>query len=433
MKPPVSEAMRSAPNPIRSFRELREFVQRRGIRVIALDVRGTLLSVPRDRNLVRCFQGAVPVGLAEYIDSTVPELVLELYPNEEGVRDWTLVTLLESVKLLRLNGLELSAIEIERAAQYLADEYHRASTPLVSDDRLAFAIRSLGLQGVRTILCADGPQAREEVTLRTHLPQTLAASDFVYTSEAAGVNKLAPTYFEELLSQIGAAAEEMLVIGDRLDKDIAAAKQIGAHGLLVNRPAPDEECSWSPQLQGLLPKSPTRVEIGVALGRFQPFHLEHLRYVLAASSESKRLIVGITRPHGDEDGQPGGIRNSEEANPLPLWLRYELVRDVLKESRIDGSWEVRALPLNPAALRATLPPTSTVFITGDDPWAYEKRRIIRASGLEVKHLSVGRKSISGTVLRKLAREGDPSWRGLMPIGIPAARLREVEDFITGRG
>ena len=37
-------------------------------------------------------------------------------------------------------------------------------------------------------------------------------------------------------------------------------------------------------------------QYGMILGRFQPFHLEHLRYFRLAWEQSERVIVGITNP-----------------------------------------------------------------------------------------------------------------------------------------
>ena len=37
-------------------------------------------------------------------------------------------------------------------------------------------------------------------------------------------------------------------------------------------------------------------KLGAVCGRFQIFHLDHLRYVLAAKERCEHLIVGITSP-----------------------------------------------------------------------------------------------------------------------------------------
>ena len=38
------------------------------------------------------------------------------------------------------------------------------------------------------------------------------------------------------------------------------------------------------------------IEIGVVHGRFQLFHLDHLKYVLGAKARCRHLVVGITNP-----------------------------------------------------------------------------------------------------------------------------------------
>jgi FMN phosphatase YigB (HAD superfamily)/nicotinamide mononucleotide adenylyltransferase len=415
-----------------SFLELQELITRAGVRLIALDVRGTLLTVPREGNLTRSLAGLVPPALLEDADRLVPPIVLARYGQEFSVRDWTLVTLLECCDMLRSHGVELNAVDTELAVQRLADEYRLHSVPLVDDERLAFALAELRLGGVRTVAAADGPQAREQATLKTQLPHTYSALHDVFSSETAGVNKLSSDYFERLLKREGLCPSQLLVIGDRIDKDITPAKTIGAHCLLVKEPS-QEDCWWSDGLNGLLPALPRLLDLGVVLGRFQPFHVEHMRYIRVAAARAKRLIVGITRPYGAEVGEPGDERNADESNPVPLWLRRDFISAALNAAGLGQRVEVIPLPLSSDALRVALPPTVTVLTTAVEPWSIVKERTIREGGLCVERLDVGLKTISATMLRSMIRSGDKGWRQWLPPGIPEHLISEIERYIRNSG
>ena len=38
------------------------------------------------------------------------------------------------------------------------------------------------------------------------------------------------------------------------------------------------------------------IDIGVVHGRFQPLHLKHMEYILAAKMRCRKLYIGITNP-----------------------------------------------------------------------------------------------------------------------------------------
>ena len=62
------------------------------------------------------------------------------------------------------------------------------------------------------------------------------------------------------------------------------------------------------------------IDIGVVHGRFQPLHLKHMEYILAAKMRCRKLYIGITNPdnlHTRESVHD--IRRSERsANPLTI-------------------------------------------------------------------------------------------------------------------
>ncbi|MBR7146832.1 MAG: hypothetical protein IKD11_03845, partial [Oscillospiraceae bacterium] len=76
------------------------------------------------------------------------------------------------------------------------------------------------------------------------------------------------------------------------------------------------------------------VELGAVCGRFQIFHSDHLRYVLAAAERCEHLIVGITSP--DSAVSPAEAadvnRGRAEANPCTYYERMKMVEGALLEA-----------------------------------------------------------------------------------------------------
>ncbi len=175
------------------------------------------------------------------------------------------------------------------------------------------------------------------------------------------------------------------------------------------------------------PKSP----YGIVLGRFQPFHLDHLRYLRAAKERCVRLVVGITNP----DPTPAGIveadaaRSRPENNPLTYLERHLMIEASLRE---DGwspaDYLLVAAPLTrPDRLMSYLPPParSVVLLTVYDAWGEQKARELEALGYRTEILwrkDPAERAMTGTEIRALIRGGQ-DWEHLVP---PAAAryLRE---------
>ncbi|WP_236700263.1 HAD family hydrolase [Allosalinactinospora lopnorensis] len=59
--------------------------------------------------------------------------------------------------------------------------------------------------------------------------------DAIHVSEAWGVAKPDPAFFERVRVEAGSEPEEILYVGDRLDNDIVPAKAAGMHAALIRR------------------------------------------------------------------------------------------------------------------------------------------------------------------------------------------------------
>ena len=90
-----------------------------------------------------------------------------------------------------------------------------------------------------------------------------------------------------------------------------------------------------------------RVAEESAHGRFQPFHNEHLEYVLAAQGLCDFLWIGITKYDvTSTDLNPlGAVRERPENNPLTFFERAQIIRGSLIEAGVSAECiRLRSVP-----------------------------------------------------------------------------------------
>src|SRR5208283_3775130 len=164
-------------------------------------------------------------------------------------------------------------------------------------------------------------------------------------------------------------------------------------------------------------------ETGVVHGRFQLFHLDHLKYVLAARERCRQLVIGITNPDPTltriDAADPN--RSSPEANPLTYFERYSIIRHVMFESGMDPKdFSIVPFPVNfPELYRFYLPLDAVFYMTIYDDWGKRKLENFRSLGLNVEILWAKppeQKGISATEIRRRMSRGE-EWEYLVP---PAA-------------
>ncbi len=179
-------------------------------------------------------------------------------------------------------------------------------------------------------------------------------------------------------------------------------------------------------------------ETGVVHGRFQIFHLDHLKYVLAAKQRCKHLVVGITNPDPTltKTDAADPHRSSPEANPLTYFERCRIIGAVLPEAGLDrAEFSIVPFPINfPELYHFYVPLDAVFYLTIYDDWGKRKLNLFQSLALNVEVLWVKsgeQKGISAKEVRKRIAEGDP-WEYLVPpaaasvmkkIGIDA-RLRQ---------
>ncbi len=166
------------------------------------------------------------------------------------------------------------------------------------------------------------------------------------------------------------------------------------------------------------------IDTGVAHGRFQILHNDHLKYLQAAKARCRYLVIGITNPDPTltkfDPADPG--RSSPERNPLSFYERYRVLHRALREQ--GWTWDAYAivpLPINfPELYQYYVPLTATFFLTIYDEWGEHKLRMFKSQGLATEVLwqrPLAAKGLTSTAIRRLI-EAQQAWTHLVPPGVP---------------
>lgn len=149
------------------------------------------------------------------------------------------------------------------------------------------------------------------------------------------------------------------------------------------------------------------MDYGIIMGRFQPFHMHHLRYALAAKKRCKHLIVGITNPETFfvNENKNDLNRSLEHNNPLTYFERMIIARESLIKSGIKiDEFTIVPFPINrPEYISQYTPDESRYFLTIYDSWGEEKRKILESLSLNVIVLwrkSINEKGITASEIRE---------------------------------
>jgi nicotinamide mononucleotide adenylyltransferase len=174
-------------------------------------------------------------------------------------------------------------------------------------------------------------------------------------------------------------------------------------------------------------------------GRFQPFHNEHLEYVLAVKERSDFLWVGITKVDitPSEFTPLGRHRERPENNPLTYFERVNIISEVLSEVGLEkGSFGFVPFPIEtPNHLAGFMPTAVPCFTTIREEWNKEKIKILKQYGYTVIVLwERPNKTITGGAIREDIINGGSAWRYQVPPATVAAieRLNLRERLLTLR-
>lgn len=172
-------------------------------------------------------------------------------------------------------------------------------------------------------------------------------------------------------------------------------------------------------------------QVGVVHGRFQPLHLGHLEYLLAAAQRCGVLVVGITNPDPGqilaEPSDPG--RGTAEANPCTFYERYLMVEGALTEAGQPPD-RLRIVPFphsRPELLRYYAPADARYYLTIYDAWGEVKLARFAKLGLVTEVMwRRDAKPISGSRVRRAIAAGG-RWRDLVPPSVAEVITRHGID------
>jgi len=130
-----------------------------------------------------------------------------------------------------------------------------------------------------------------------------------------------------------------------------------------------------------------RFKYGMVHGRFQPFHLEHLRYFRLAWEQSENVLVGITNPDPSsiQENELNPHRHLQEENPFTFTERLMMIQETLREEGYPME-RIFLVPLpihHPNRWGYYIPPGTAMFVVIYSAWETQKAERFREAGLEV--------------------------------------------------
>jgi cytidyltransferase-like protein len=180
---------------------------------------------------------------------------------------------------------------------------------------------------------------------------------------------------------------------------------------------------------------------GVIHGRFQPLHLDHMKYLMAGKSRCDFLYIGITNPdpHLTRYEETNPHRSLSGSNPFTYFERMKMIIDSMQEFGVSRSeFDTIPFPINlPDRLKYYAPRNAVYFVVIYDAWGEHKFQLLKSLGLEVEVMwrrtndAIG---ITGSEIRTLMRQ-NKSWEHLVPKSVAnlihseklLSRVQEVEE------
>ena len=163
-----------------------------------------------------------------------------------------------------------------------------------------------------------------------------------------------------------------------------------------------------------------REPVGIVHGRFQLFHNDHLKFVLAAKERCKHLLVGICNPDQSLTAYTPANphRSSLQANPFTYFERYQMIQGALLAAGLSADeFDIVPFPINyPELIPNYVPMDARFYLTIYDRWGREKEEKLCAMGCDVEVLwevDPADKGLSGSDIRRLIRCGD-DWAPYVP-------------------
>lgn len=178
------------------------------------------------------------------------------------------------------------------------------------------------------------------------------------------------------------------------------------------------------------------MQVGSIHGRFQPFHNAHLAYARAALARVDHLYIGLTRVFPDPGigAATAPHRQLNDNNPLTYYDRCSIIRASIMDSGIDLSRiSIGPFPIEiPYKIHEFWPRDFPCYTTIVDDWNREKIKILENHGHQVMVLDNvvpnGLPISSGSEIRRMIRDADPSWKSFVSQGAVGVIERLVHKF-----
>ncbi len=161
-------------------------------------------------------------------------------------------------------------------------------------------------------------------------------------------------------------------------------------------------------------------KIGFFHGRFQPFHLGHLDYVMTAKKKCDFLYIGIANPDPSltKPHKTNTKRAKITSNPFTYYERLSMIKTtVINAGLKDDEFEIVPFPINFSQyIKYYVPIHSIFFITIYDNWGYAKKETLENQGFKVKVLQEGGTNLKlaeGTEIRELM-QNNGEWSKFVP-------------------
>ena len=174
--------------------------------------------------------------------------------------------------------------------------------------------------------------------------------------------------------------------------------------------------------------SAARVKRIAITGRFQPFHLDHLKLVRHGLGSSEFVVIGITNPdrRSLRPVASSAHRHRPNANPFTFWERLEIITAaLLAEGVASHRFRVVPFPLDePEVWFDYIPQDMTQLVRVFSPWENDKVTLLRDGGYAVDSIDGDPSArISASTVRSAMAAGEP-WQHWLPPAV-AQRLEEI--------
>lgn len=113
------------------------------------------------------------------------------------------------------------------------------------DDTIAY-LKSLKERGIKTALVSNTDNFSVSFVLDKY--KLMELFDVIAMSYDVGALKTNPKLYEHALTQLGLQKEEVLIVGDSLESDMAGAQKVGITGVLMDR---RDRREYSPKVTAL--------------------------------------------------------------------------------------------------------------------------------------------------------------------------------------